>query len=234
MEYNTPEQLYKAFTDASRNRSRELGHFRTAWKDPQTHSILDRAKKSSEESSDLSAALQVQQYGWTEEYLQEAKQAGVIQVRGTNTGVDGGDAEEEDGTATVNDFKQAHPSWQVERDESSNNITISFRIPTLTMTFVVSRELDAAGYLLRILGANPWSSAINRCLASRPRQHNLAYTLEMVAAYSSGRTNPCAACGKLADGSSDWLMPSARRSKAGKNEGSVKGMIWEPFHEKCL
>lgn len=112
---------------------------------------------------------------------------------------------------------------------------VAFKVPSLVLTFVITCSIDSqnkATFTVECTGNMPLFSAISRCLASRPRPNDLAYLLDMIAAYTNTRTAKCVKCGKLLDNSA--LSPAARRSKQTTNGDGSTLTTWEPLHEGCL
>ncbi|KAK2759415.1 hypothetical protein FQN54_002893 [Arachnomyces sp. PD_36] len=73
---------------------------------------------------------------------------------------------------------------------------------------------------------------IMQCLHQRRRQWDLAYLLNMIAAFAYVKQTPCLKCQKMTDAQAQ--LPTIRKSKPSKDDDGKRVFIFEPFHRGCL
>ncbi|OJD39906.1 mediator complex subunit med27 [Diplodia corticola] len=232
---DSPEALSRDFKQAAIAEAKRLQAFERRWKSEEVQDILAHAARSGKADSDLTKGAAVPRYGWVDMAEKQQKPAKSKEKKSRGKGID---AEDKTGASsivpTVTAFKEAHPNFQVD-DGEGRIITISFRVPSLVLTFKITCHVDSddkASFIVECPGNGPLFSAITRCIASRQRPNHLSYLLDMIAAYTNLRVARCSKCGKLLDNTA--LSPAARRSKQTANADGTKKTTWEPFHEGCL
>lgn len=209
--------------------------------------MLEHVKQSYQKNADLSAGAKISRYGWADEAETEP---GADTVAPTQSGQAQDATEEEDAGKIVEKYKQANATFNVNYDEQAHRIEASnsssrviranllkvkYKIPTLILSFVVTKDQDTAGqptWKAESIGNGKLFPAMTRCIASRPRPGELKYLLDMIAAYKDGRIVPCANCRRVMDNST--LTCAARRSTLFKDAEGDDGTKWEAFHESCL
>lgn len=232
---SSPEALGRDFKQTAITEAKRLQTFERTWKSRDVQDILAHATLSLKDNPDLSKGAGVARYGWVDvaEKQQKPAKSKEKKLRGKDS-----DAEDRIDAASipsiVNTFKEAHPNFKVDL-ESGRIITITFRVPSMVLTFKITCNIDSenkASFLVECPGNMPLFSAITRCIASRPKPNDISYLLDMIAAYTNTRTAKCTKCGKLLDNAA--LSPAARRSKKTANGDGNKQITWEPIHEGCL
>jgi len=124
--HETPEQMFKAFSQAASGRTRALADFRTAWRDQTTQAIFERAKQSQKLNSDLSAGASLPRYGWSESNAQKLADDGVdgsIDTPNHHAEINGVGSEQTV-EQTINAFKAAHPEFTVDYDAQNETIKV--------------------------------------------------------------------------------------------------------------
>ncbi|EKG20172.1 Mediator complex subunit Med27 [Macrophomina phaseolina MS6] len=231
----SPEILSRDFKQTAITEAKRLQTFERTWKSQEVQDILTHATQSFKANPDLTKAAGISRYGWVEvaEKQQRPVKSKERMLRGKAN-----DAEDKTDAAsilpTVTAFKDTHPNFKIDIKDG-RIITVAFKVPSLVLTFVITCSIDSqnkATFTVECTGNMPLFSAISRCLASRPRPNDLAYLLDMIAAYTNTRTAKCVKCGKLLDNSA--LSPAARRSKQTTNGDGSTLTTWEPLHEGCL
>ncbi|KAB2577092.1 Mediator complex subunit Med27 [Lasiodiplodia theobromae] len=232
---DSPEALSRDFKQAAITEAKRLQAFERRWKSDEVQDILAHAAQSVKANPDLTKGAKVARYGWVDVAEKQQRPAKSKEKKPRGKGSDADDKVAASSVMpTVNAFKEAHPTFHVDVDEG-RIITISFRVPSLVLTFKITCHVgpdDKTSFIVDSPGNGPLFSAITRCIASRPRPNDLSYLLDMISAYTDMRIAKCSKCGKLLDNNA--LNPAARRSKQVATADGDKKTTWEPFHETCL
>lgn len=118
-----PEQLFKAFKDSSRTSCVRITELRKTWMDQKTRAILARSKQSYENNKDLTDSRSLSAYGWTAQVRKPQVQEVQEPASETNSSSNGS---KEDFLKSIEEFKSAHPTFEVESESDSQVVKVCF------------------------------------------------------------------------------------------------------------
>ncbi|EON64839.1 hypothetical protein W97_04073 [Coniosporium apollinis CBS 100218] len=182
----SPARFLANFTGAAVDAQKRLETFKVTWRNEATQELFERARQSLQANSDLSAAATVPMYGWAETDLVDSEKTDdASSARALEHGIveDGGHFDQVDVARVVDDFRKAHPNFNVDLEvwrKENWVINIQYQAPRIFLRFSIRRykgRNDEAVLMAECLGEMKLFPAITRCLASRPDPNNLPYLL---------------------------------------------------------
>ncbi|KAF2733092.1 hypothetical protein EJ04DRAFT_295069 [Polyplosphaeria fusca] len=225
--------LFAAFAKGTIGSQRDIKEFRATWQSQEVQSVFEHARASLEKDDDLSAGAEVAQFGWVDAVEKERERSKRREK--------GGQPEEVKAKLDAEEIRRVLEEWKVgvegkgfaiSTKEEDREILVSFVAGGMRLKFRIVVEEEGKRIGVECLGKGSPFTSIGKCVTSRPRDDDLAYLLDMLAAYRTVKGNSCAKCGKMLDEAT--MMTTARRSRQTANADGSSGTIWEAFHEGCL
>ncbi|KAJ4349980.1 uncharacterized protein N0V89_008601 [Didymosphaeria variabile] len=118
--------MFHAFKDNLIKAQRDMKTFRSQWHGQETQSILEHARKSATVNPDLSAGVQVQQYGWIEKEEKEREAANISrdgEERAEDTSIR---VTQEERERVVEQWRKTYPSIKMVEKNEGKQLLIPF------------------------------------------------------------------------------------------------------------
>lgn len=152
--------VYKQVVTACQN---DFHSFRTNWMSEEFQKILEHSKESLKANSDLSASVQVPEYGWIRRESAEAEAARRRKDHGPKSDDSATTLDKESISGILDDFQKAHPQIKVEAKDDNRDLLVLTTIPKMS-----SEYLQTGRYKLRQAASslNFISSSVKRQTAA--------------------------------------------------------------------
>ena len=157
-----------------------VGNFQAIWQSAPVAEVLDYTLRSAKLDPDPSKGAKLPEDGQVQEGDQISRGASEPNEDKNHVN-DAAGHKVEDMAQAIEDFKQRHPECTVDFDSQEQKTEVSVPGPLGPTNFTVKKRQgshnEEVSWDVECLGTMKLFPAITRCLASRPQDNNLHYTL---------------------------------------------------------